>query len=190
MPDPDVSKSKADVKAELSGSSEAIQDRLDAIRDEITSTGSSLRRALQDHPLASVGGALMAGALIGWLVAGVGKQRLSRAHRRLLAQYVDALQDEVRTAVAEGAEVGAAVQEALRNRAPLIVYADDEGGGSWLGQTAGMIFNTASTLFLREVVSGLMHGLGGDGQPATPDSSAQEAPDLDEAAGGLEAAAP
>lgn len=192
MPEPDTSKSKADVEAELRGSSDAIQDRLDAIRGEIMSTGDSLRQVLRDHPLASVGGSLLAGALIGWLVAGVGKQRLSRAHRALLDQYIEALRDEVRAAVADGEEVGAAVQEALRNRAPLVVYANDDGSGSWLGQVAEMIFSTASTLFLREMVSGMMHGLGGGGdeQSAAPDGPAQEAPDLGEVPDGLESAAP
>lgn len=160
MPDRDTAKSKAEVEAELEGSSDAIQGRLDAIRDEIRSTGSSIRSTLSKHPLASIGGSLLAGALVGWLLAGVGKRRLSKAHRQLLSEYVEALRDEVREAVADGEEIGTAVQEALRNRAPLIVYAEDQGSDGWLRQTAGLVFDTALTLFIRDALSGFLDGLG------------------------------
>lgn len=159
MPDSDAAKSKADVEAELDSSSDAIQGRLDAIHDEITSTGSSIRSLLRKHPLASVGGSLLAGALVGWLLAGLGKRRLSKAHRQLLNDYVEALRDEVRTAVAGGEEVGAAVQDALRNRTPLIVYSEDDRSKGWLRQTAGLVFDTALTLFIRDVLSGMLDGL-------------------------------
>lgn len=157
-----AAKSKAEIEAELEGSSDAIHGRLQAIQDEVASTGQSVRTLLRKHPLASVGGSLLAGALLGWLVAGVGRRRLSRAHRALLRQYVQALQDEVRAAVAEGEEVGVAVQEALRSRAPLIVYGRDEDRGGWLRQAAGMVVDTAFALMIREVLSGLLDGLGLD----------------------------
>lgn len=163
MPAPDAAKSKAQVEAELEGSSDAIEGRLHAIRDEITTTGDAVRRWLRAHPLASVGGSLVAGALVGWLLAGIGGRRLSRAHRAILQRYIEALRDEVRDAVAEGEEVGAAVQAALRNRAPLVVYAEERDSGSWLGQTAGALFDTALTLILREVVAGALDGVLGDG---------------------------
>lgn len=181
MPDPDTAKSKAEVEAELEGSSDAIQGRIHAIRDEITSTGSSMKSLLRKHPLASLGGSLLAGALVGWLLAGLGRRRLSKAHRQLLNDYVEALRDEVRTAVADGEEVGAAVQDALRNRAPLIVYSEDDRSSGWLRQTAGLIADTALTLFVRDVVGGLLDGLGAeDAWPAdgaAPDSGGEEALD-------------
>lgn len=188
MPDPDAAKSKAEVEAELEGSSDAIQGRLNAIRDEITSTGSSIRSTLRKHPLASIGGSLLAGALLGWLLAGVGKRRLSKAHRQLLKEYVEALRDEVRDAVAEGEEIGVAVQEALRNRAPLIVYSDDQGSDGWLRQTAGLVFDTALTLFIRDALGGFLDGLGVEEVLET--EAPEPATDGEEALDELESASP
>jgi hypothetical protein len=158
MSQSDAAKSKAELEAELEGSSEAIQGRLEAIQHEISTTGSSIRAWLRANPLASVGGSLVAGAFIGWLLVGVGRgRRLKRAHRQLLSQYIDALRLEVENAVAEGEEVGAAVQEALRTRAPLVVYDGhdrDESSVGWLRKMLGLVADTAMALLVREAIAG------------------------------------
>lgn len=174
MSDTDTTKTKADVEAELRGSSEAIQGRLDAIQDEIATTGHSVRTFLREHPLASVGGSLLAGALVGWLVAGMGRRRLSKAHRQLLHDYIEALRDEVRDAVADGEEVGRALQEALRNRAPLIVYGQPADTGGWLRQAVGVVADTAFALIVREVLSGLIDGIALEDRAAADGSGADD----------------
>lgn len=152
-------KSKAEIEAELEGSSEAIHGRLEAIQDEINTTGESVRSWLRKHPLASVGGALVAGGLAGWLVAGIGQRRLSRAHRRLLSQYITALREEVEDAVASGQDVGSAVQDALRTRAPLVVYeGETASSGGWIRQAFGLVADTALALIVREALSGWLDG--------------------------------
>ena len=130
MPNPHESSTKSEVEAKLHGTSEAIESRLAAIQEEVSTTGTALRNYLRQHPLASVGGSLLVGLLIGWWLMGRGRRRLSRSHRRLLENYIDALREEVRDTVADGAEVGEAVQAALRNRAPLIVYSENDGSSS------------------------------------------------------------
>jgi hypothetical protein len=155
MPRSDAPKSKAELEAELEGSSEAIHGRLEAIQEEINTTGDSIRSWLRKHPLESVGGALVAGALAGWLLAGLGRQRLSRAHRELLSQYITALREEVEEAVAHGQDVGAAVQDALRSRAPLVVYDGERASsGGWIRQALGLVTDTALALIVREAISG------------------------------------
>jgi ElaB/YqjD/DUF883 family membrane-anchored ribosome-binding protein len=155
MPQSDAPKSKAELEAELEGSSDAIHGRLEAIQDEINTTGDSIRSWLRKHPLASVGGSLVAGALAGWLLAGVGRRRLSSAHRQLLSQYITALREEVEDAVASGQEVGTAVQEALRTRAPLVVYeGESASSGGWIRQAFGLVADTALALIVREAISG------------------------------------
>lgn len=150
MPD---SSTKADVEARLHGTTAAIRDRIDAIEEEITTTGSALRRYLREHPLASVGGALVVGWLVGRLIGGGRKRRLSRAHRQLVENYIEAMRDEVRTSVADGAEVGEAVQEAFHNRAPLIVYGDTDRGSGFFRQAIELSLSAAVPLFVRNLLT-------------------------------------
>lgn len=160
MPESQESSTRADVEARLQGTSEAIRSRLDAIQEEVETTGTTIRDFLRRHPLASVGGSLLAGLLIGWLLGGSKGRRLSRTHRRMLTHYIDAIRDEVRDAVAEGEEVGTAVQDALRNRAPLVVYSEDGASGGFLRQTFDIVFDTALTLFIRDALEGLFEHFG------------------------------
>lgn len=154
MPDSHETSTRADVEARLHGTAEAIQARLDALQEEVSTIGDVLRDELRRRPLASVGGALLAGLLVGWLFGG--RRRLSRTHRRLLKHYVDALRDEVRDAVAGGAEVGEAVQDALRHRAPLIVYSEDEASPGFFRQALDLGMSAAFPLVVRSVVTGFL----------------------------------
>lgn len=154
MPDSHETSTRADVEARLHGASEAIQHRLDAIQDEVATTGAALREYLRRHPLTGVGGSLLAGLLIGWLLSG--RRRLNRTHRRLLRHYVDALRDEVRDAVAGGTEVGEAVQDALRHRAPLIVYSEDEASPGFLRQAFDLGMSAAFPLVVRSMLTGFL----------------------------------
>lgn len=147
---------KAEVEAKLHGTSETIQSRIDAIQEEVSTIGVALRDILRKHPLASVGGSLVAGLLVGWLVSGGRRRRLSRAHRRLLEHYIEALRDEVRAAVADGAEVGEAVQDALHNRAPLIVYSENgTSSRGMLRQVFDFTLEAALTMAARSMMAGM-----------------------------------
>ena len=149
------SSTKAEVEARLRGATAAIRDHIDAIEEEVATTGTALRQYLRKNPLVSVGGALAAGLLVGWLLGGRGR-RLSRAHRRLVEHYVDAMRDEVRAAVADGAEVGEAVQEAFRNRTPLIVYGEADDGGGFLRQAFNLTLSAAVPLVVRGLLEGMI----------------------------------
>lgn len=174
------SSTKAEVEAKLHGTSEAIRGRLDAIQEEISTTGPVvrdwIRDRLREHPLASVGGSLLAGLLVGWLVSGRRKRRLTRAHRRLVENYVDAMRDEVRAAVADGAEVGEAVQEAFRNRTPLIVYGENDTSGGFLRQTFDLALSAALPLFVRSMLAGFVEPSELNGHPEAEDTIGEGIP--------------
>lgn len=166
MPESHEASTKTDVETRLHGASEAIQQHVEAIQEEVVSTGPVIRDFLRRHPLTSVGGSLLAGLLVGWLLSGGRKSRLRRSHRRLLQQYVDALRDEVRATVAEGAEVGEAVQDALRHRAPLIVYSEDgEDTRGLVRKTFDMAAGAAFPLLVRSMLTGFLERTGPDGLP-------------------------
>jgi hypothetical protein len=72
-----------------------------------------------------------------------------------LSQYITALREEVEEAVAHGQDVGAAVQDALRSRAPLVVYDGERASsGGWIRQALGLVTDTALALIVREAISG------------------------------------
>ena len=116
----------ADVERELKQKKDQIEQRLEALQEEVSTVGPSIRDAVFKHPLVSVGGALLAGLLVG-LMAG-GKKRPKDAygakanHRALVDHYVGAIVEEARHRMAEGQDADEAVRAALQERVPLIVY--------------------------------------------------------------------
>ena len=116
----------ADVERELKQKKDQIEQRLEALQEEVSTVGPSLRDAVFKHPLVSVGGALLAGLLVG-LIAG-GKKRPKDAygakanHRALVDHYVGAIVEEARHRMADGQDADEAVRAALQERVPLIVY--------------------------------------------------------------------
>lgn len=185
MNDPS-SPSKADIEARLQGTTDAITARLNALQEEVATTGTSLWDVIRRNPLRSLGGALLLGLLLGFWLKGSRKKRLKHAHRKLLDRYIAALRDEVRASVAQGEDVGAAVQEALQGRAPLIVYTQGAGengetsGPGFLRKSFDVIADTALALIAREALgSFLFDGTGdalGHGEEA---AGAADVSDLD-----------
>lgn len=116
----------ADVERELDLKKDQIEQRLAALQEEVTTVGPSIRDAVFKHPLVSVGGALLAGLVVG-LLAG-GKRRPKDAygagtnHRALVDRYVGAIVEEARHRMADGQDADEAVRAALEERVPLIVY--------------------------------------------------------------------
>ena len=126
-----------------------IEGHLEALQEEVTTIAPSIGKAIFEHPLVSVGGALVAGLAVG-LIFGRGRKRakpdltLKGTHRVLVERYLDALINETRYRVAKGAEAGEAVRAALADRVPLIVYeGDGEKRPGVLSQTFDMIIKTA-----------------------------------------------
>lgn len=157
----DSESKKADVEAQLNETAEAMSGRLDSIRDEVESTGVSIRNWVANNPLKSVGGMLAAGLAVGVLFGGGRSRRRRRRHQELVEEYLEALRAEVETAVDRGEEPGPALQKALRDRVPMIVYSEEAGrsGGGWtrlLGDSARIVFRTGVSLFARDILEGLL----------------------------------
>ncbi len=155
--------SKADVESRLNQTAEAMSDRLASIQEEVSSTGSSVREWIVENPAKSVGGMLATGLAVGLLFGG-SRSRLRKEHSELVDTYLDALREEVESAVDEGDEPGPALENALRHRVPLVVYSQDDGhatGGSsadtsFLRQGAEIIFSTGLSLLARQVIESLL----------------------------------
>ena len=157
----DSDSTRADVEARLRETAEAMSDRFESLQDEVATTGTSVQDWVARNPLKSVGGMLAAGVVVGALLGGRGARR--PRHGALLDQYVQALRAEVDEAVAAGDTPGEALEEALRGRAPLVVYRegtggrqDTEAGGGVLGQSLGFVARLAVREVLRDVVLSLL----------------------------------
>ena len=141
---------KEEVERALNTKKDQIEQRLALLQDEVSSVGPSIRDAVFNHPLVSVGGALLAGLVVGLLFGGKkrSKDRLGAGadHRALVDHYVGAVVDEARLRVAEGQDAAEAVRAALEERVPLIVYEVPDGAAK-----PGLI-RTVMTLALRQLV--------------------------------------
>lgn len=154
---------KADVESRLNQTAEAMSDRLASIQDEVTSTGGAVREWIVENPVKSVGGMLATGLAVGLLFGG-SRSRLRKEHSELVDTYLDALREEAEAAVEEGDEPGPALEKALSDRVPLVVYSQEEGpttGGSgedssFLRQGAEIIFSTGLSLLARQVIDSVL----------------------------------
>ncbi|PEN15158.1 hypothetical protein CRI94_02420 [Longibacter salinarum] len=147
--------SKAELEARLQSVSDAMNERFDSLQGEIVSTQDLVRNKLAKHPLASVGGAVAAGLLIGWAFGGSKRRRVQSEHRKLTSAYIDAVRDEVREAIGEGEDVEDAVRGVLKERVPLVVYDDrsrDSESSSFLYEMFEMVARTAITMLARDVI--------------------------------------
>lgn len=162
----DSEPSKSDVESRLRDTAEAMSERMASIQDEVSSTGLSLRNWIVENPLKSVGGMLATGVAVGLLFGGGRSAR--RRHTELVDRYLAALREEVEAAVDQGDEPGPALEEALRDRVPLVVYTangdqrhEDEGGFLW--EAAGIVFSTGLSLFARETINSMLDSLDVEG---------------------------
>lgn len=159
---------KADVESRLHQTAEAMSDRMASIQDEVSTTGASVRNWIVRNPLKSVGGMLAAGLAVGLLFGG-GRSRRRKEHEALIDTYLDALREEAETAVEQGEEPGPALEKALRDRVPLVVYNRRDGRagasaeGGWgrhlLREGADILFSTGLSLLAREAVEALLANL-------------------------------
>ncbi len=159
----DSEPSKSDVESRLRDTAEAMSERMSSIQDEVSSTGLSLRDWIVENPLKSVGGMLATGLAVGLLFGGGRRDRRQR-HAELVDRYLAALRDEVETAVDQGEEPGPALEKALRDRVPLVVYTANGdrrrgGGGGFLREAGEIIFSTGLSLFAREAIDSMLDSL-------------------------------
>lgn len=158
----DSESTKADVEARLRDTADAISERIGALREEISTSDISIRDWMVRHPWKSVGGMLAAGLAVGMLFGG-SRSRRRRAHADLIEEYIDALRQEMDEAVAAGEEPGRALEKALRDRVPLVVYDSDRGGsrssGFWrrlFGEGTEIILRTGLSLVARDAIEGML----------------------------------
>ena len=149
-------RTKEDVEKELQLKENQIEQRITALQEEVASVAPTIRDALFKHPLVSVGGALLAGLVVGLVFGGKKRRKapFDADHRALVDHYLDAVMDEARQRVIDGQDVDEAVYAALKDRVPLIVYeapAIEEQRG---------LMSSVMGLVLREVVPlGIQMGL-------------------------------
>jgi len=148
----------------LRDTSEAMAERMASLREEVESTGTSVRNWVAENPLKSVGAMLAAGLTVGLLFGGGRRRRRRRRHEELVDAYLEALRSEVDTAVDQGEEPEAALKKALRDRVPMVVF-NREGGrgaadGGWvrslLGDSVEIIFRTGLSLVARDAIEALL----------------------------------
>ncbi len=157
---------KDGVEKELQLKEDQIEHRLLALQEEVATVAPTIRDALLNHPLVSVGGALLAGLVVGLIFGG--KKRwndgfgAAAGHQALVDHYVDAVVEEARHRVAKGQDVDEAVHAALKDRVPLIVYevplADEKRG--LLGSVVSLVLGKVVPLGIQ---MGLDY-LAGDGK--------------------------
>ena len=150
--------SKAELEARLRETEDAMESRLASIQSEVESAGDSVRDVLVRNPLWSVGGAVAAGLLVGYLFGGSKKRRLQKRHRQLVGAYLDAVRDEVKDAIGEGEDVEQAVRGTLKERVPLVVYENRDAS-----ETSGLIrelfeivARTGFSLLARDVIESVL----------------------------------
>ena len=149
---------KAELEASLRSVTEKMNQRFDSLQGELTSTQDAARDALAHNPLLSIGGALAAGLVVGWLFGGSRRRRLKKRHRQLTGAYLDAVRDEVREAIGEGEDVESAVRGVLKERVPLVVYENRSSGGSngFVKEMLEMVARTAVSLLARDVIENVI----------------------------------
>lgn len=156
----DSEPTKADVESRLKETAEAMSERVDSIKEEVSATGETLRHWIVNNPAKSVGGMLAAGLAIGLLFGG-GRSARRKRHAQLVDRYLEALRAEVEEAVDRGEEPGPALEKALRDRVPMVVYTQETAGRRGrgrrlLGEAAEIIFSTGLSLLAREAIDSLL----------------------------------
>ncbi len=158
----DSDSTRADVEARLRETAAAMSDRFESLQDEVSTTGTSVRDWIVQNPLKSVGGMLAAGVAVGALFGGRWSRRRPE-HSELLDQYVQALRAEVGEAVAAGDTPGEALENALKGRAPLVVYREGKASRTEtsskrgiLGKSLGFVVRLAAREVLRDLVLSML----------------------------------
>ncbi|BBM69452.1 hypothetical protein [Rhodothermus marinus] len=175
--------SRAEVEAALQAKAQEIEADLEALQEEVRQLGRSFREALWNHPLVSVGGSLVAGLLVGWVLGGLGRRRprLSKTHRALVSAYLEALVAEARKAARRGRDPVQAIRKALEERVPLVIVQDNEGASekgvlrSIGGAVLGLVGSAASVALSRVLADALLDAFAAGQQTEAVDAEIPEA---------------
>lgn len=177
-------KSRTEVEAALQAKAQEIEADLEALQEEVRQLGLSLREALWNHPLVSVGGSLVAGLLVGWVLGGVGRrrrQRLSKTHRALVSAYVEALVAEARKAMRRGRDPVQAIRKALEERVPLIIVQENDSASekgvlrSIGGAVLGLVGSAVSIALSRVLADALLDAFAAGQQTEAAEADIPEA---------------
>ena len=160
----DSQPTKSEVEARLRQTAETMSDRMSSLRSEVTSTGTDVRNWIVENPVKSVGGMLAAGLALGLLFGGSRRKR-RRQHQKLIDGYLDALTEEVEGAKARGEEPQKALDKALRDRVPLVVYTSEGDGRrkkqagffrNLFGETIDVLLSTALSITRRGMLENVL----------------------------------
>lgn len=134
-----------ELRQELEQKESQMRLRISALQDEVMTMGPAVQKAVVQHPLVSVGGALVAGLAVGLLFGGSSKPKGASARRQaLVEQYIDAIAEETRYAARRGKDAGDAISKALRSHTPLVVYEPQAvPSHGFLRQTFELLLTTA-----------------------------------------------
>ncbi|WP_397547364.1 hypothetical protein ABUL39_02980 [Rhodothermus marinus] len=184
-PEPELRpKSRAEVEAALQAKAQEIEADLEALQEEVRQLGRSFRAALWNHPLVSVGGSLVAGLLVGWVLGGLGRRRrprLSKTHRALVSAYLEALVAEARKAVRRGRDPEQAIRKALEERVPLIIVQENDNTSekgvlrSIGGAVLGLVGSAVSVALSRVLADALLDAFAAGQQTESAETEVSEA---------------
>jgi ElaB/YqjD/DUF883 family membrane-anchored ribosome-binding protein len=139
---------KAEVEAQLESASRSIAERLTSIQSEITSAGRAVKESLTENPWISVAATLVAGIVIGRMLAG-GKRR--KRSRRKVPKDVRALVVQTfEEAAARGIEPNDAVGQVLDRLVPSVD--ERKAGRKKRSGVAGGLLRVATGLALNLLV--------------------------------------
>jgi hypothetical protein len=179
----DSESNKSDVESRLRDTAEAMSDRMASIQEEVSATGGSVRQWIVENPLKSVGGMLATGVAVGLLFGG-GRTSRRKRHAELVDRYLNALRAEVETEIEDGEDPGPALEKALRDRVPLVLYTQKESsgtrGGGFVREAGEIVFSTALSLFAREAIESVLDSFDLDSivEEQLPDDLPDDLPDV------------
>mgnify|MGYP003148584283 CR=1 FL=1 len=150
MPDDayDADPTKEMLQVALAAREDSLLRRVDGIKAEARQLPAVVRARVYANPVVSVGGSLLAGALTGLLLGGIGKGKKKKTaaehHRALTTSYVEAIARDARVRVGKGEDVAEAIRKTLGKRTPLVIVEAENGSPPGvLASTFDILLKTA-----------------------------------------------
>lgn len=134
--------SKEAIASKLKQKEEEINQRIEALQNEVSSTGSDVKHYLKTNPWVGLAGSVIAGVVVGLIVGG--KSEKTRKKEKFDA-YADQLSEAMGEAGVNTAEINTLLKEAIRSAADAPVYAPPQKKKSAL---SGKLFNVAVNMAL------------------------------------------
>ena len=140
------SPSREDVSSQLDAAQDSLVARFEALRSEADDIKATVRETLRAYPLVSGVGALTVGWIVGRLLS------RPRTRSQWATRYATAVEDDLRAALASGADADTIVDDVLRDRVPVLVEAapQPESPGL-LGRAVGGALQVVTQVVLIEL---------------------------------------